>query len=220
MNIQLIIIKKIITNLISSINLLAFLFSPFPLIQVTISGFDLNDFSQCLRKWNTAMQAMDYQCDQLGAGVCLPVYYEQLVLDPRKTLKSILSFLHVPWNDSVLNHEQLVNKPGGISLSKWVAEIHSVCVCFLFHFAFMTVETFWFRTTLTGPDVCVWRNLGVFDFLIKPFTKRSKQKVRVHHTRTQKRTKVFVRVEKKLKKRLRYEKVAPNGNQTNDLNGW
>lgn len=64
------------------------------------------------------MQAMDYQCDQLGPEVCLPVYYEKLVLEPRKTLQSILTFLHVPWNDSVLNHEQLVNKPGGISLSK------------------------------------------------------------------------------------------------------
>lgn len=86
--------------------------------QVTISGFDLNDFSQCLRKWNTAMQAMDYQCDQLGPDVCLPVYYEQLVLEPRKTLTGILNFLRVQWNDSVLNHEQHINKPGGISLSK------------------------------------------------------------------------------------------------------
>lgn len=64
------------------------------------------------------MHAMNYQCEQLGPTVCLPVYYEQLVLAPRVWLEKILDFLHVPWNDSVLHHEQFINKPGGISLSK------------------------------------------------------------------------------------------------------
>ncbi|KAI1291754.1 Protein-tyrosine sulfotransferase [Halotydeus destructor] len=86
--------------------------------KVTISGFDLSDFSQCMKKWNSAMQAMNYQCQQLGPDVCLPVYYEQLILKPREWLEKILNFLKVPWNDSVLHHEQFINKPGGISLSK------------------------------------------------------------------------------------------------------
>lgn len=64
------------------------------------------------------MQAMNYQCQQLGPSVCLPVYYEQLVLRPREGLERILDFLDVPWNDSVLHHEKLINQPGGISLSK------------------------------------------------------------------------------------------------------
>lgn len=86
--------------------------------KVTISGFDLKDFRQCLKKWNAAMSAMHYQCQQLGNSVCLPVHYEELVLQPKLWLQNILRFLDVPWNESVLHHEQLVNKKNGISLSK------------------------------------------------------------------------------------------------------
>lgn len=64
------------------------------------------------------MDSMNKQCEQLGPTVCFPVYYEQLVLQPKIWLRKILQFLNVPWNDSVLYHENLVNKPGGISLSK------------------------------------------------------------------------------------------------------
>jgi protein-tyrosine sulfotransferase len=71
-----------------------------------------------MKKWNSAMEAMNSQCQQLGPTACLPVHYEQLVLKPREWLQKILMFLDVSWNDSVLHHEQLVNKPGGISLSK------------------------------------------------------------------------------------------------------
>lgn len=71
-----------------------------------------------MKKWNAAMTAMNAQCEQLGPSICLPVYYEQLVLQPKLWLEKILDFLDVSWNDSVLHHEQLVNKPGGISLSK------------------------------------------------------------------------------------------------------
>uniref|UniRef100_A0A1W7R9D0 Protein-tyrosine sulfotransferase n=1 Tax=Hadrurus spadix TaxID=141984 RepID=A0A1W7R9D0_9SCOR len=86
--------------------------------KVTITGFELTDFRQCMRKWSAAIQAMYYQCQQLGPKICLPVYYEQLVLHPRTGMQKLLEFLDVPWNDSVLHHEQLVDKPGGISLSK------------------------------------------------------------------------------------------------------
>ncbi|XP_053211457.1 protein-tyrosine sulfotransferase 1-like [Panonychus citri] len=86
--------------------------------KVTISGFDLNDFRQCMKKWNDAMQSMDSQCNSLGPVNCLPVHYEKMVLEPELWLKKILSFLDVPWNESVLNHEKLINQPGGISLSK------------------------------------------------------------------------------------------------------
>ena len=67
------------------------------------------------------MQAMNSQCETLGPNVCLPVHYEQLVLEPEKTLRQILKFLNVPWNNTVLYHEKLINQPGQpgeISLSK------------------------------------------------------------------------------------------------------
>lgn len=86
--------------------------------KVTITGFDLKSYRQCLQKWNAAITAMNEQCDQLGSKNCLPVIYEQLVLHPEQWMRKILSFLELPWADSVMHHEQQINKKGGISLSK------------------------------------------------------------------------------------------------------
>lgn len=102
--------------------------------QVTISGFDLKDFRQCMKKWNSAMTAMNYQCQELGPSVCLPLYYEQLVLKPQYWMEKLLNFLEVPWNESVLHHEQFVNKPGGISLSKLVLTPHAT-MYFYYHYS-------------------------------------------------------------------------------------
>lgn len=86
--------------------------------KVTISGFDLKSYRSCLTKWNQAMESMYYQCLRVGMTRCMPVYYEQLVLHPEKWLEKILAFLDIPWDDAVLHHEQFINKPGGVSLSK------------------------------------------------------------------------------------------------------
>ncbi|KAG8173134.1 hypothetical protein JTE90_015388, partial [Oedothorax gibbosus] len=69
-------------------------------------------------QWSSAMSAMYSQCLSLGSDICMPVHYEQVVLQPKPWMESILKFLDIPWNDSVLHHEQLVDKPGGISISK------------------------------------------------------------------------------------------------------
>ncbi|XP_042865218.1 protein-tyrosine sulfotransferase 1-like isoform X6 [Penaeus japonicus] len=86
--------------------------------KVTITGFDLSSYKQCLQRWNNAVQTMNSQCSELGPDRCLPVYYEQLVLHPADWMRKILAFLEVPWDDAVLHHEEFVNKPGGVSLSK------------------------------------------------------------------------------------------------------
>ena len=39
-----------------------------PARKVTITGFDLKSYRQCLQKWNAAITAMNEQCDQLGNG--------------------------------------------------------------------------------------------------------------------------------------------------------
>jgi protein-tyrosine sulfotransferase len=84
--------------------------------KVTITGFSLTDFRQNFRLWNKGMENMLEQCDQLGPTKCFMVYYEQLVLQPKKTIQTILKFLDLPWTDSVLHHEELVGKK--IALSK------------------------------------------------------------------------------------------------------
>ncbi|XP_060086011.1 protein-tyrosine sulfotransferase 1-like [Ylistrum balloti] len=86
--------------------------------KVTITGFDLSSYRNCLKKWNQAMESMYAQCLHVGSGHCMPVYYEQLSLHPELWMKRILEFLDLPWNNSVLHHEDFVGKPGGISLSK------------------------------------------------------------------------------------------------------
>ena len=61
--------------------------------KVTITGFDLKSYRQCLTKWNAAITAMNDQCKELGPDHCLKVPYEQLVLHPRKWMENILEFL-------------------------------------------------------------------------------------------------------------------------------
>lgn len=59
------------------------------------------------------------QCDELGPNKCLKVKYENLVLHPKSEMEKILRYLDLPWMDKVLHHEQYINKPGGVSLSKY-----------------------------------------------------------------------------------------------------
>lgn len=88
--------------------------------QVTITGFDLTSYRQCMIKWNQAITMMYKQCKDVGSERCLMVPYEQLVLHPREWMQKILLYLDVPWNESVLHHEEFINKPGGVPLSKYV----------------------------------------------------------------------------------------------------
>lgn len=84
--------------------------------KVTITGFDLTSYRQCLKKWNSAVEAMNNQCKELGPKRCLKVPYEQLVLHPRRWMEKVLGFLDIPWNESVLHHHDFINN--GVSLSK------------------------------------------------------------------------------------------------------
>lgn len=86
--------------------------------KVTITGFDLSDYEQCMKKWNDAISVMYQKCIKIGSQRCMIVYYEQLVLHPKIWVRHILKFLEIPWDDSVLHHDELINKPGGVVLSK------------------------------------------------------------------------------------------------------
>ncbi|XP_024082876.1 protein-tyrosine sulfotransferase [Cimex lectularius] len=86
--------------------------------KVTITGFDLTDYRQCMTKWNDAIKVMYDKCLSVGKSRCMIVYYEQLVLHPSAWLRRILNFLDVEWDDAVLHHEDHINEPGGVLLSK------------------------------------------------------------------------------------------------------
>jgi protein-tyrosine sulfotransferase len=83
---------------------------------VTITGFSSSDYRQNLRLWNKGIEVMVSQCTDLGTSKCLMVYYESLVLQPKKTIEGILKFLEINWVEDVLHHEELIGKR--ISLSK------------------------------------------------------------------------------------------------------
>ncbi|XP_035436301.1 protein-tyrosine sulfotransferase isoform X1 [Spodoptera frugiperda] len=85
--------------------------------KVTITGFDLTSYRQCLTKWNHAVELMYQQCKSMGADKCLMVRYEALVLRPAATMRRVLDFLQLPWHDAVLHHEQYINQPNGVALS-------------------------------------------------------------------------------------------------------
>nr|5WRI_A Chain A, Protein-tyrosine sulfotransferase 1 [Homo sapiens]5WRI_B Chain B, Protein-tyrosine sulfotransferase 1 [Homo sapiens] len=86
--------------------------------KVTIAGFDLNSYRDCLTKWNRAIETMYNQCMEVGYKKCMLVHYEQLVLHPERWMRTLLKFLQIPWNHSVLHHEEMIGKAGGVSLSK------------------------------------------------------------------------------------------------------
>lgn len=86
--------------------------------KVTISGFDLASYRDCLTKWSRAVEGMYGQCQGAPEGSCLPVHYEQLVLHPEEEMRKLLHFLELPWDPAVLHHQDLIGKAGGVSLSK------------------------------------------------------------------------------------------------------
>lgn len=86
--------------------------------KVTIRGFDTSSYRSTLAAWNKSFAGMLEECRAVGPKYCMPVYYERLVLEPRRQMERLLRFLEVPWNDAVLHHEEAIGKPGGISLSK------------------------------------------------------------------------------------------------------
>ncbi|KAK9536467.1 hypothetical protein VZT92_006243 [Zoarces viviparus] len=86
--------------------------------KVTISGFDLTSYRDCLTKWSSAVETMFSQCQAAGESRCLPVHYEQLVLHTEEEMRKLLHFLELQWDPSVLHHEELIGKAGGVSLSK------------------------------------------------------------------------------------------------------
>jgi protein-tyrosine sulfotransferase len=78
--------------------------------------FSRENYSSSFEKWNSKMERQYSQCVVLGTSICLPVYYEQLVLHPEKEIRKIFDFLAIRWDNAVLNHEKYVGKK--IALSK------------------------------------------------------------------------------------------------------
>ncbi|KAK8738589.1 hypothetical protein OTU49_003954 [Cherax quadricarinatus] len=72
--------------------------------QVPVMGRRLRSVEEGLRMLEDLLMLLRRECRMLGPHHCLPVHYEALVLNPRKTLERVLEFLEVEWDEAVLHH--------------------------------------------------------------------------------------------------------------------
>jgi len=83
--------------------------------KVTITGYDLTNYTDVIHRWDMAHQQMWQQCQDLGPKICMPVHYEHLILEKEQVLKKIVEFLGLKWFDGLIHHEEHIGSD--ISLS-------------------------------------------------------------------------------------------------------
>lgn len=70
--------------------------------KVTITGFDLTSYRQCMTKWNHAIETMHNQCKEIGSDKCMMV--SVLLVRSRKLIQFLCVFLfhNVRWTVGIL----------------------------------------------------------------------------------------------------------------------
>ncbi|XP_063715029.1 protein-tyrosine sulfotransferase 1-like, partial [Symsagittifera roscoffensis] len=84
--------------------------------RVTIGGWNLDSYTDTLSKWSQTTKKFIEECDLQLENTCFKVFYEQLVLQPNKTIRAIAKFLEIPFEESMLHHQDSIGKD--ISVSK------------------------------------------------------------------------------------------------------
>lgn len=56
--------------------------------KVTITGFDLSSYRQCMTKWNHAIETMHNQCKEIGSDKCMMVKKIDLITRFQLILKN------------------------------------------------------------------------------------------------------------------------------------
>lgn len=69
---------------------------------IEMRGLKSRDYKDVLSHWNKMMDTFGANCNKLGPRLCKPVFYEDLLLNTNKTLKSVLRFLNVPNSDNTI----------------------------------------------------------------------------------------------------------------------
>uniref|UniRef100_A0A915CZC5 Protein-tyrosine sulfotransferase n=1 Tax=Ditylenchus dipsaci TaxID=166011 RepID=A0A915CZC5_9BILA len=86
--------------------------------KVTITGFNLNDFRQCLTKWNSGIGIMYEQCNSVGPDRCMMVYYEHSVLHHEALIGKDIKL-----SKTERSTDQVVKPVNLDALTKWVGKI-------------------------------------------------------------------------------------------------
>lgn len=77
---------------------------------VTISGWNLKSYKDCLQRWNKMTTDMYSQCAESPRDRCLQVPYELLVQYPEEWTKKIADFLGIEWEEKMIHHEQFIGE--------------------------------------------------------------------------------------------------------------
>jgi len=87
--------------------------------KITFSGGSNDDPKKVFKAWNAGVKELNNECEKVGPTRCLKVQYEKLVLQTRRTMESILTFMGLPWDEAVMHHEEFINQDGphGIHVS-------------------------------------------------------------------------------------------------------
>jgi protein-tyrosine sulfotransferase len=87
--------------------------------KINIRGIKNHSYEHLLNTWSETVSAMARQCSSLIPRQCIFVHYEHLVLFPAQTMKRVMRFVGVDWNDKILHHEQQIGTPMGPVVSRY-----------------------------------------------------------------------------------------------------
>ena len=48
------------------------------------------------------------ECISVGQDICLPIYYEELILKQEVVLRKMFAFLNIPFDEAVMHHEKMI----------------------------------------------------------------------------------------------------------------
>jgi protein-tyrosine sulfotransferase len=61
-----------------------------------------------LIRWNEFTKKSFEQCKQIGEHKCKIIKYEDLILNKKRTVKSVVKFLNIKFEEAMMNHDKLV----------------------------------------------------------------------------------------------------------------
>lgn len=91
----------------------------FSLLTQYNSGLNQNAIRDNLYSWVNFNEKARRGCKSIGQKNCILVKYEDLILNPEKTLKEIVSFLGEKWTQELLNHQNHIGKEISVSKTEW-----------------------------------------------------------------------------------------------------
>lgn len=78
--------------------------------KILINKAKIDILKDILIDWNKMMEKMHSNCLQIGLDTCLPIYYENLLLEPEKTMNHIYKFINLNRSHILTRNQILAEK--------------------------------------------------------------------------------------------------------------